>query len=67
MGKKKDLTQGKKDSIRVLFNQGYDAPEIHKILGQDCGTLVIYINKDNSKRKPSSKLGTRVVYQRDLI
>ena len=66
MGKKKDLNQGEKSQIHILFSQGLDTLEISKRLGRDHRTIQRYFNEGVLHRKPPAKLGIKKVSSRDL-
>ena len=66
MGKKKDLNQGEKSQIHILFSQGLDTLEISKRLGRDHRTIQRYFNEGVLHRKPPAKRGIKKVSSHDL-
>ena len=66
MGKKSDLTNDEKSSIRILLGQGLDTLDISKVLKRDHRTIQRYVNEGKCGRKKCPKRGFKKVSRREI-
>ena len=66
MGKKSDLSEKEKNSIRVYMSQGTDTLQISKLLKRDHRTIQRYVKEGHSSRKKRPKTGVKGISKRDV-